>query len=131
MMHGIFQRARKVWGLKVNPVDEVEKPPLENPKRVATHQQQRNVVVVHSPSRGIWGGGRDFQRLGSDQRVPGPVSKPRFEFADHQRRQDHPVRNFNQRIDDRGIQLIVKQAVVTEKCGLGCLRDALGDVCGL
>jgi integrase len=28
MMHGIFQRARKVWGLKVNPVDDVEKPPL-------------------------------------------------------------------------------------------------------
>ena len=28
MMHGIFQRARKVWGLPVNPVDDVEKPPL-------------------------------------------------------------------------------------------------------
>lgn len=28
MMHGIFGRARKVWGLKVNPVDDVEKPPL-------------------------------------------------------------------------------------------------------
>ncbi|MFZ0090118.1 MAG: hypothetical protein WAL63_11465 [Solirubrobacteraceae bacterium] len=28
MVHGIFQRARKVWGLKVNPVDDVEKPPL-------------------------------------------------------------------------------------------------------
>jgi integrase len=28
MMHGIFQRARKVWGLKVNPAADVEKPPL-------------------------------------------------------------------------------------------------------
>jgi integrase len=28
MMHGIFQRARKVWGLKVNPTVDVEKPPL-------------------------------------------------------------------------------------------------------
>jgi integrase len=28
LMHGIFQRARKVWGLRVNPVDEVERPPL-------------------------------------------------------------------------------------------------------
>ena len=28
MMPGIFERARKVWGLKVNPVDDVEKPPL-------------------------------------------------------------------------------------------------------
>ncbi|MEO6857085.1 MAG: site-specific integrase [Solirubrobacteraceae bacterium] len=27
-MHGIFQRARKVWGLPGNPVAEVEKPPL-------------------------------------------------------------------------------------------------------
>jgi integrase len=28
MMHGIFQRARKVWGLPVNPARDVEKPPL-------------------------------------------------------------------------------------------------------
>jgi len=28
MMHGIFQRARKVWGLPSNPVRDVEKPPL-------------------------------------------------------------------------------------------------------
>jgi integrase len=28
MVHGIFQRARKVWGLKVNPAADVEKPPL-------------------------------------------------------------------------------------------------------
>ena len=28
LMHGIFQRARKVWGLPVNPVADVEKPPL-------------------------------------------------------------------------------------------------------
>jgi integrase len=28
LMHGIFQRARKVWGLPVNPVTDVEKPPL-------------------------------------------------------------------------------------------------------
>jgi hypothetical protein len=28
MVHGIFQRARKVWGLKVNPAVDVEKPPL-------------------------------------------------------------------------------------------------------
>ena len=28
MVHGVFQRARKVWGLQVNPVVDVEKPPL-------------------------------------------------------------------------------------------------------
>jgi integrase len=28
LMHGIFQRARRVWGLAVNPVADVEKPPL-------------------------------------------------------------------------------------------------------
>jgi len=28
MVHGIFKRARKVWGLPTNPVTEVEKPPL-------------------------------------------------------------------------------------------------------
>jgi integrase len=30
MVHGIFQRARKVWGLKVNPAVDVEKPPLRS-----------------------------------------------------------------------------------------------------
>ncbi|MGH2866547.1 MAG: tyrosine-type recombinase/integrase [Solirubrobacteraceae bacterium] len=29
LLHGIFQRARKVWGLPVNPVADVEKPPLQ------------------------------------------------------------------------------------------------------
>jgi integrase len=29
LLHGIFQRARKVWGLAVNPVADVERPPLE------------------------------------------------------------------------------------------------------
>src|SRR5450631_4270269 len=28
LLHGIFRRARKVWGLRVNPVTDVEKPPL-------------------------------------------------------------------------------------------------------
>ncbi len=28
LMHGIFQRARKVWSLPANPVADVEKPPL-------------------------------------------------------------------------------------------------------
>ncbi|MBV9799150.1 MAG: site-specific integrase [Solirubrobacterales bacterium] len=28
LLHGIFQRARKVWGLPTNPVADVEKPPL-------------------------------------------------------------------------------------------------------
>jgi integrase len=28
MVHGIYQRARKVWGLTINPVTDVEKPPL-------------------------------------------------------------------------------------------------------
>jgi integrase len=28
LMHGIYQRARKVWGLPVNPVSDVEKPPV-------------------------------------------------------------------------------------------------------
>jgi integrase len=28
LLHGIFRRARKVWGLPVNPVADVEKPPL-------------------------------------------------------------------------------------------------------
>jgi integrase len=30
LMHGVFQRARNVWGLPANPVAEVEKPPLEH-----------------------------------------------------------------------------------------------------
>ena len=30
IVHGIFQRARKVWGLKVNPAVDVEKPPLSS-----------------------------------------------------------------------------------------------------
>ena len=29
LMHGIFQRARKVWSLRVNPVADVEEPPLQ------------------------------------------------------------------------------------------------------
>ncbi len=29
LLHGIFQRARKVWGLPSNPAAEVERPPLE------------------------------------------------------------------------------------------------------
>jgi integrase len=29
LLHGIFQRARKVWGLRINPVGDVEKPPLQ------------------------------------------------------------------------------------------------------
>jgi len=29
LLHGIFRRARKVWGLRVNPVADVEKPPLQ------------------------------------------------------------------------------------------------------
>jgi hypothetical protein len=33
MVHGIFQRARKVWGLKVNPAVDVEKPPLSRQRR--------------------------------------------------------------------------------------------------
>ena len=28
LLHGIFRRAKKVWGLSVNPVTDVEKPPL-------------------------------------------------------------------------------------------------------
>lgn len=28
LLHGIFRRAKKVWGLPANPVTEVEKPPL-------------------------------------------------------------------------------------------------------
>ena len=30
MVHGIFKRARRVWGLKVNPAVDVEKPPLRS-----------------------------------------------------------------------------------------------------
>jgi integrase len=30
MMNGIFQRARKVWGLRLNPAADVEKPPLRS-----------------------------------------------------------------------------------------------------
>lgn len=29
LMHGIFRRARKVWGLPANPVADVEKPPIK------------------------------------------------------------------------------------------------------
>ncbi len=30
LLHGIFRRAKKVWGLSVNPVTDVEKPPLSH-----------------------------------------------------------------------------------------------------
>jgi integrase len=30
LLHGIFRRAKKVWGLSVNPVTEVEKPPVSH-----------------------------------------------------------------------------------------------------
>lgn len=46
LMHGIFQRARKVWGLAANPVAEVEKPPL-------LHSGD---IDVFSPEE-VWGAG--------------------------------------------------------------------------
>ena len=30
LLHGIFRRAKRVWGLRVNPVTDVEKPPLSH-----------------------------------------------------------------------------------------------------
>ncbi len=44
LMHGIFQRARKVWSLAVNPVADVEKPPL----------QRSGDIEVFSPEE-VWG----------------------------------------------------------------------------
>jgi integrase len=43
LMHGIFQRARKVWGLRSNPVADVEKPP----------QQRSGEIQVFSPEE-VW-----------------------------------------------------------------------------
>lgn len=43
LLHGIFQRARKVYGLPINPVADIEKPPL----------QQSGDIDVFSPEE-IW-----------------------------------------------------------------------------
>lgn len=48
MMHGIFGRARKVWGLKLNPVDDVEKPPLTRSGDIEVFSPEEVWALVRS-----------------------------------------------------------------------------------
>jgi len=66
LMHGIFQRARKVYGLNVNPVADVEKPT----------QRRSGDIEVFSPSW-RWCARRRAnrtQRCSSPRRSPGCVA---------------------------------------------------------
>ncbi len=48
MVHGIFQRARKVWGLRINPVDDVEKPPLRRSGDIEVFSPEEVWVLVRA-----------------------------------------------------------------------------------
>jgi integrase len=48
LMHGVFQRARKVWGLKSNPVTEVERPPLSRSGDIQVFSPEEVWALVRS-----------------------------------------------------------------------------------
>jgi integrase len=48
MVHGIFQRARKVWGLPTNPVADVEKPPLPKGGDIEVFSPEEVWALVHA-----------------------------------------------------------------------------------
>jgi integrase len=48
LMHGIFQRARKVWGLPVNPVADVEKPPLNRSGDIDVFSPEEVLALVRA-----------------------------------------------------------------------------------
>jgi integrase len=48
MVGGIFKRARKVWGLKANPVDDVEKPPLRSSGNIEVFSPEEVWALVRA-----------------------------------------------------------------------------------
>jgi integrase len=48
LMHGIFQRARKVWGLPINPVADVEKPPLSSSGDIDVYSPEEVWALVRA-----------------------------------------------------------------------------------
>jgi integrase len=48
LMHGIFQRARKVWGLMLNPVSDVEKPPLQRSGDIDVFSPEEILALVRA-----------------------------------------------------------------------------------
>ncbi|MHB8660189.1 MAG: tyrosine-type recombinase/integrase, partial [Solirubrobacteraceae bacterium] len=48
MLHGIFQRARKVWGLRINPVAEVEKPPTARRGDIEVFSPEEVLALVRA-----------------------------------------------------------------------------------
>jgi integrase len=50
LLHGIFKRAKKVWGLPVNPVAEVEKPPLSRSGGIDVFSPEEVWALVRAAS---------------------------------------------------------------------------------
>jgi len=50
LMHGVFQRARKAYGLKVNPVTDVEKPPLRRSGDIDVFSPEEVMALVRAAS---------------------------------------------------------------------------------
>ena len=48
LLHGIFRRAKKVWGLSVNPVTDVEKPPLSHSGHIDVFSPEEVYALVHA-----------------------------------------------------------------------------------
>ena len=48
LLHGIFQRARKVWGLRFNPAAEVEKPPLKRSRDIEVFSPEEVWALVRA-----------------------------------------------------------------------------------
>src|SRR5205085_4504912 len=48
LLHGIFQRAKKVWGLPLNPVVEVEKPPVGRSGDIEVFSPEEVWALVHA-----------------------------------------------------------------------------------
>jgi integrase len=48
MLHGIFQRAKKVWGLPANPVAEVEKPPVKRSGDIEVFSPEEVLALVRA-----------------------------------------------------------------------------------
>lgn len=51
MMHGIFKQAIKVWGLPMNPVRDVEKPPLTRTGDLEVFSPRRSGRCCERPGR--------------------------------------------------------------------------------
>jgi integrase len=52
LLHGIFQRARKVWGLPANPVADVEKPPVKRSGDIEVFSPEEVLALVRAADSG-------------------------------------------------------------------------------